>query len=90
MKCASLTRTRARNGVDRGMRRFYINCYVPSENQFPVNTYCTDHVEKVQECVRDLLGRQSGITRVEIIDSTSALPLLGMAPWDLDQSRAGR
>lgn len=70
------------------MRRFYINCYVPGDAEFPANTYCTDSVEKAQECVRSLLTfGESGISRIEILDSNNTPILLTLSPWDLDTSR---
>lgn len=67
------------------MKRFYINCYTSQDKQFQVNTYCTSNVEKVKECVSSLLSySEHGLCRIEILDATKTLPLLTMAPWDLD------
>lgn len=67
------------------MKRYQINVYVANDSQFPVNTYVTDSSETASICVAQLLTNStSGLSRIEILDSTKTLPLLVMAPHDLD------
>lgn len=66
------------------MKRYQINVFVAGTD-FPVATYVTDSSEAASTCIVNLLANSNaGFSRVEILDSTQALPLLAMAPQDLD------
>lgn len=70
-------------------KRYQINVFVTGSlnDQFPVNTYVTDSAETASVCVAELLTNpNSGMSRVEIIDTTKKMPLHTMAPWDLDRN----
>jgi hypothetical protein len=66
-------------------KRYQINVYVAKHPESPVNTYVTNSGETASVCVAKLLANPTaGLSRVEIRDSTQTLPLLAMAPQDLD------
>jgi hypothetical protein len=67
------------------MKRYQINVYVPNDSKFPVNTYVTGSSETASICVARLLtNSNSGLSRIEILDTRQTLPLLVMSPQDLD------